>query len=262
MKTWMKVVLGIFAALAILVGFIFWLTGDITKTADDFFAAAQNDDVDGAYALLSEDFQAGTSKEDLKSYLTANALDNIEKTSWSSRSISGSTGELEGTVTTASGNRMALKLRLINSEGGWKINQFEKASAGFKDISAGPALPSVSKQKQLFQGTVKVFAESLAEKSMQKLWASGTIDYRQQLSVEKLDKGFEQFFEFAEGYLDLSEQMPIIDGAEMIENSRVMLIRGHYPVKPFPIHFRQAFFYEGMDWKFDGLSLKVGSPPK
>ena len=39
MKTWMKVVLGIVAGFAALLALIFWLTGDITKTGDDFFAA-------------------------------------------------------------------------------------------------------------------------------------------------------------------------------------------------------------------------------
>jgi len=47
----------------------------------------------------------------------------------------------------------------------------------------------------LFQDTVTVFAESLSDKSMKKLWESGTADYRQQFSVEKLDQSFGQFFE-------------------------------------------------------------------
>ncbi len=262
MKTWMKVALGIFAGIAVLVGFIFWLTGDVTKAGDDFFAAAQNDDMDAAYALLSEDFQNGTSKEGLQSYLVANALDNVKETSWSSRSITGSTGELEGTVTTADGGKISLKLRLINSEAGWRINAIEKESAGFKDGSVGRSLPSVSKQQQLFQDTVTVFAESLSDKSMEKLWDSATTDYRQQISLEKLDQSFGQFFEFAEGYLQLSRQTPTIDGAEIFNDNQIVVIRGHYPVKPVPIYFRQFFFYEGVDWKLDGLSVKVGSPPK
>ena len=38
MKTWMKVVLGIAGGFAALIGLIFWLTGDVTKAGDDFFA--------------------------------------------------------------------------------------------------------------------------------------------------------------------------------------------------------------------------------
>ncbi len=81
MKTWMKIVLAIFAGLAVLVGFIFWLTGDMTKAGDDFFAAVQNEDIDAAYTLLSDDFRAGTSKEELISYLATNALNNPKEVS-------------------------------------------------------------------------------------------------------------------------------------------------------------------------------------
>lgn len=262
MKTWVKVTLGIFAGFAALIALIFWLTGDITKAGDDFFAAAKNDDMDAAYALLSEDFQAGTSKEELKSYLTANSLNNVEETSWSSRSISGNTGELDGTVTTVGGNEISLKLRLINSEGGWQINEIEKASAGFKGSSGDRSLPSVGKQQQLFQDTVTVFAESLADKSMKKLWDRGTADYRQQFSVEDIDQIHRQFFKYADGYLEMSKQTPIIDSAEIYKGNKTIGIRGHYPDKPAPIYFQLFFFYEGADWKFDGLGVKVGSPPK
>ena len=48
MKTWMKVVLGVFVGMSALLGLVFWLTGGIAKTADDFFAAVQNDDMDAA----------------------------------------------------------------------------------------------------------------------------------------------------------------------------------------------------------------------
>jgi len=170
MKTWMKVVLGIVAGFAALLALIFWLTGDITKTGDDFFAAVQNDDMDTAYALLSEDFQTGTSKEELKSYLEANALDDVKETSWGSRFMTGGTGELEGTVTTKDGTKIPLKLRLIDSEAGWRINAIEKASAGFKESAGAQPLPSVEKQQQLFRKTIGVYAETRAERSMKKFW--------------------------------------------------------------------------------------------
>lgn len=48
MKTWMKVVLGVFVGMSALLGLVFWLTGGIAKTADDFFAAVQNDDMNAA----------------------------------------------------------------------------------------------------------------------------------------------------------------------------------------------------------------------
>lgn len=262
MKTWMKVVLGIFAGVAVLVGLIFWLTGDIAKAGDDFFAAAQNDNMDAAYALLSEDFQAGTSKEGLQSYLAANALDNVQETSWSSRSITGSTGELKGTVTTADGSEIPLTLRLINSEAGWRINAIEKERAGFKDSSGSRPVPSAGKQQQLFQETVTAFADSLVDDSMKKLWDSSANSLRQKGSVEDLDKAFETFFEDDDAFLMMSKITPVIDSAKINEKTGTLSIRGHYGTKSKSVHFEQRYIYEGTDWKLSGLAAQAGSPPK
>ncbi|MEP3226370.1 MAG: hypothetical protein ABJO01_10370 [Parasphingorhabdus sp.] len=262
MKKWMKIVLGIAAGIFVLVGLIFWLTGDVTKAGDDFFIAVQNEDMDAAYALLSDDFQAGVSKRELKIFLSKNALDTVVETSWNSRSISGSKGQLEGTVTTQSGNKIPLELRLIKSESGWKINAIEKERAGLKIISSGQTLPPAAKQVELFQDTVAIFAQSLSEKSMRALWETGTAAYQEEVSLENLDKAFEKFFKYADGYAEISKMVPVIDNSKIEEDFDVLVIRGHYPVEPFPIYFRQLFYYEGVDWKFDGIALKVGGPPQ
>jgi len=260
MKTWMKVVLGIIAGIAVLVGSIFWLTGDITKTGDDFFVAVQNDDIDSAYVLLSENFQAGTSKEELKSYLTDNALDNVTETYWGSRSKSGDTGELKGTMTTAGGSKVQLELSLINSEAGWRINAIKMANAGFRRQNASRPLPSTDKQQLLFRDTFKVFAESISDQSMKKLWDYSAGTLRQQISLEEFDQAFGSNFRYAEDYSEISKLRPIIDDAK-IDEGGVLLIRGHYQIKPRLLHIRQAYVYEGIDWKSNGLELRVGSSP-
>lgn len=262
MKTWMKVVLGIIAGIVVLVGFVFWLTGDITKTGDEFFAAIQNDDIDGAYALLSDDFRAGVSKDDLKAYLAANALDKIKETSWGGRAISGGTGSLEGTVTTVGGSKIPLKLGLIDSDSGWQINTIEKQTAGFQSSDNGNPLPSPDKQQQLFSSTVAVFAASLADQNMQKLLDYSSSVLREQVTLAEFNSGFASFFPYAEASLGLISQRPIIDDASIDEGTGVLTIRGHYPTTPEQVHFRQTYVYQGIDWKLLGLYVKIGSPPK
>lgn len=259
MKTWMKVTLGIFGGFAVLIGLIFWLTGDVTKTGDDFFAAVQNDDMDAAYALLSDDFQAGTSKESLQSYLVANALDNPKDTSWGSRSISGSTGELEGTVTTADGGKISLKLLLVNSEAGWRIHTIEKESARFKDSAGGRSIPSAVKQKQLFQETMTIFAESLSDGTMKKMRDRAAGSFQRQIALKDLDKSYEESFKFAEDFSEMSTFSPIIDSGDIGENG-ALNIRGHYQNGTRPIYIDQAYEYEGIGWKLMGLVYRVGSP--
>ncbi|MEM8917740.1 MAG: hypothetical protein AAGE37_02680 [Pseudomonadota bacterium] len=262
MKTWMKVVLGGVAGISVLVGMIFWLTGGVTKAGDDFFAAVQNDDIDAAYALLSDDFKAGTSKEELETYLAANAFDKVREASWGGRMMTGGVAELEGTVTTEGGSKIPIKLRLIDSESGWLINAIEKESAGFKDSGGGSAaVPPVDKQQQLFRDTITVYAESLADRSMQKLWDNSSGLFRRQFTVAQLNEAYGRNFRFAEDYAEISKMTPIIDNAG-IDDGGFFVIRGHYPINPQPLYVRQSFAYEGVDWVSSGLVLQVGQPPE
>lgn len=260
MKTWMKVVLGIFAGIAVVVGVVFWITAGVAKAGDDFFAAVQNDDIDAAYALLSEDFRAGVSKEGLQAYLAANALDDVKETSWSSRSINNGVGSLAGTVTTQSGDAIPIKLRLIDSDAGWKIHAITKESAGFQGGSAAATVPPYEKQLQLFSDTVSVLAASFADRSMKKLVDSSSSALRKPGMLAKFDNNFASMFQYADSYLKISKLRPLIDNATVNEKG-VLTLRGHYPITPSPVYFSQQYIYEGIDWKLLGIFLQVGSPP-
>lgn len=259
MKTWMKVVLGIFAGIAALLTLIFWLTGDVTKAGDDFFTAVQNEDIDAAYVLLSDDFKAGTSKEELQSYLAANALDKIKETSWGSRMMTGGVAELEGTITTEGGSKIPIKLRLIDSESGWKINTIEKDTAGFKSAGNGRDVPPAGRQAKLFRETMTVFAESLSDGTMKKLRDNAAGTFKRQIKLEELDKAYEDSFKFANDFSGLANTAPVIDSAEIGEDG-ALNIHGHYPIKPRPVYVNQAYEYEGVGWKFLGLVYRVGAP--
>ena len=261
MKTWMKVVLGIAGGIAVLVGVIFWLTADVTKAGDDFFAAVQNDDMDAAYGLLSDDFKAGTSKEELQAYLAANALDKIKDTSWGGRMMTGGTAELKGTITTEGGSKIPLKLRLIDSESGWQINAIEKDTAGFKTAGSDRDVPPADRQKKLFLETMTVFAQSLSDGTMKKLRDNGAGAFQRQISLEDLDKAYEDSFKFADDFTSIAKMSPVIDSADIGEDG-ALNIRGHYPTEPRKVYVNQAYEYEGVGWKFLGLVYRVGSPVK
>ncbi|VAV87081.1 hypothetical protein MNBD_ALPHA04-1597 [hydrothermal vent metagenome] len=262
MKTWMKVVLGIFAGIALLLALIFWLTGDVTKAGDDFFGAVQNDDIDSAYELLSDDFKAGTSKADLASYLKANALDKISDVSWGGRMIQNNIAKLDGTVETKSGDSIPLALRLVKGKNGWKIQSIRKDPAGFNTGHADIPIPSIAKQTELVKETVAIFAQSLADKDMTKLYDNSSPMLRQQVSFDKFNETYGYFFQFAPGYAAISKQNPVLDEAVINKDTEILTIKSHYPVKPSTVYFDTLYAYEGTDWKFAGLVIEIGSKSK
>src|SRR3546814_15633386 len=106
----------------------------MTKTADEFFAAARQGNVEQAYQYTSPDFKAGTTRDELAAFLKANALDKVTGTSWTSRSVNGRTGEHEGSLTISTGGVMPIKVALTEGPDGGKILRSEKGRVGERSV--------------------------------------------------------------------------------------------------------------------------------
>ena len=90
MKVWQGCALaaGAFALLlGVIIGVVFWATGGITDTADEFFAATNAGDYEAAQELTSQRLQGSGSAGDLRIFIEQQGLTDVADTSWASRSI-------------------------------------------------------------------------------------------------------------------------------------------------------------------------------
>lgn len=259
MKTWMKVVLGIVAAIAALVGLVFWLTGDITKAGDDFFAAVQNDDMDSAYSLLSSDFQAGTTKQELQAYLEANGLDDVTDTSWSSRAFENSAGTLKGTVTTLQGNMIPIELKLVKSDTGWRIQSITKEQAGFQTGNTQSSTPATLSQKDavaLAALTTGDFVDGLNAPTMAGFHKTMAPQFQREASVEKLENAFATMR--GQKQLEIFKTLkPIVNMPVSVRDDGIAKIEGYYDTRPTRLTFRYSYAYIGSSWKLMGLAVET-----
>jgi len=253
MKTWMKVVLGIVAVIVALVSMIFWLTGDVTKAGDDFFAAVQKNDMDAAYELLSDDFQAGTSKAQLKAYLVANAFDKVKEVSWGSRSIESNRGTLSGTVTTESGSAVPLTLSLVNGEKGWQIYAIEKQAAGFREENSTAPIPSAEEQVALVNKTVAVFVDSVNAQDMQGFYDHISYLWKQQIDVATLNEVYGGFFPHRAALQTLKQTPVVITKPAFVNDDGALEIQSRYENQYGLASFTTKYIYEGVGWKVIGL---------
>src|ERR1043165_5297177 len=131
----LKILLGIAAGIAAIVGIALYATSGIVAATDEFFAAVQRQDFAAAHGYLSEDFKATTNVAALQEFITSSALVRFKEASWSSREIRGSRGTLAGEITTQSGGVVPLKVSLVKESSLWKIASLQKPAAG---LQAGP----------------------------------------------------------------------------------------------------------------------------
>lgn len=258
MPTWLKVILGIVVAIIALIAIVMYSTSGMTKTADNFFTAVHDKQMSRAYADLSSDFQAGTSQTELTAFLQSNGLADITKTRWSSRSINGGQGTLEGTVTNATGDALPIKLVMVKGKDGWKIQSLRKSAAGATaSDTLTPTVPAESEQITLVRDTLGAFADSVAARDMTAFRNHTARMLQEQYSVEELDKAYHSFFAFGSSLESLKTIAPVFDKPAFINEDGVLVIDGHYPGKPNPLNFTAKYIFEGTGWKTFGLEVKV-----
>lgn len=257
MPTWAKVLLGVIVVIAAIIIAVFSFTSGMTKTADEFFAAARKGNIEQAYQYTSADFKAGTTREELAAFLKANALDKVTGTSWSSRAVNGRTGKLEGSLTIATGGIVPIKVDLTKGADGWRILAIRKAAAGLQSGDAAQQLPPEQQQIALVSQSIREFTDAVAAGSMAGFHKHIANMWAKQASVEDLDRVYGSIYATGSQFQVLQTMTPIFDEPAHLSDQGVLTLTGHYRTAPQRMTFELKYIFEGSGWKLFGLSVET-----
>ena len=257
MKTFLKILSGIGALVVIAIVAVMFMTAGMSDTGDKFFVAIKSDNYDKAYSLLSEDFKSTTSKVQLKTYLEKNALTKFKDASWESRSVNGGRGELTGSIATESGGVIPISLGFVKGENDWKIYSIKKPASGIQEETEVAAMPSEKEQIKLVSEATHVFAVSVKEKNMSKMFNHVSNLWQKQFSVTKFDEAFGSFYQFGDALMVFDQHSPQFSEKATIDEDGVLLLKGLYPTKPNQLYFEQKYIYEGLGWKLIGFNVNI-----
>lgn len=256
MKTWMKVVLGIFAGIALIIGLVFWLTGDVAKTGDDFFAAVADGNNEQAYELLSPQFKSNANQADFDAYLSNIGLNDVKSVSWTSRNISGDVGDLSGTITTGSGDSIPVAMKVVKTENGWKVFSLDIEMAGFATGSK-MAVPPPEQLLQLIVATTGAFSDSVIANDMTGFHGHISPTWQEQITPAELQETFGGFYEYADKIASLKKLPPQPREKPTIGDNGVMVVKGYYDSPDTRAIFTYKYIFEGLKWRPIGYQLDL-----
>lgn len=255
----MKLFLKIFAGLAlfavIAVAIALYLTAGITRSADDFFAAVERNDLSAARGLLSQQFLVSVDEPSLRRFLGED-LGQVTQTSWSSRVIENGSGRLVGELTTRAGGTVPVKIALVKEDAGWRIQAIERSlPTGL--VEARPPLPTSAAQASLVAQSLRDFGASVAAGDMRQFRDSTSRLWQEQFSLERFEESYRGFLgvEFDWSFAD--QLAPAIDGESVINEDGVLVLSGHYAPEPYRVNFTQKFVHEQSQWRLIGFSLQI-----
>lgn len=243
---------------AVILVVVFQMTSGIVDVADNFFAAAAEQDYETAYTFLSSDFKAATSMDELERFLAQSAVGDYIKGHWNSRSVSGGQGELEGEIETGDGGSVPIKLTLVKEEGKWKILSIQKSSAGLiESENGGATIPDQRRLTMLTDESMHDFALAVNAGDFGGFHSNISALWRSQISKEEL---FDIFKSFSEQEVDLTVLegiTPVFSEEPYIDDNGVLRLVGYYPTQPSVTNFRLSYLYEHPEWKLAGINVRL-----
>jgi hypothetical protein len=250
----------ILIVVAIVVMVMYW-TSPITGAAASFFVLIREGKPQEAYQATTREFQASTSEQSFMAFLKSSTIGDYESATWSSRSVSGNTGELQGSIRTRSGGVIPLKVTLVHESGAWRIHALERTPAGLVAETAAPGMPAENELTALTNTSVVMLARAVTANNFAEFHQGISQMWRDQATAEELRSAYlpliDQKFDFApiEGKTPEFTEKPVID-----DKGRLIL-KGRYPLQPAAANFTLKFIYEKPHWKLLGLYFsREGAP--
>jgi len=257
MKRVFVVVLVVVGLIVALILGIFLMTSGVTQTADGFFLAVQEGDWDTADSFLAEDFRAATSRENLMSFLRNSALINFKSAVWSSRSVSGKTGELEGSVETEDRGQIPVNITLVKEGGEWKILSIQKAEAGLVKGESRKSIPDDETLRSMTENCFRKFARAVNDKDFTEFYAGISELWKSQTDPEKLGGNFKVFMDNNVDFTELESLQPVFSEKPFIDEDDILRLNGYYPTQPNTMYFKLGYIYEHPHWKLSGINISI-----
>ena len=126
MPRWLKILLGIAAGLAVLIGIVVWIalwaTSGLIEPIERQLTALKAGNIEAAYQETSEAFHQATPIDKFSAFVDQfPILKDAAEHSFSSRSVENGVGKVSGTLTSSTGGVMPVEYQLVKENETWKI---------------------------------------------------------------------------------------------------------------------------------------------
>jgi hypothetical protein len=259
-----KVLIGILIGIvliAVIVAVVFYLTADVTRSGDDFFALIRDGNAKDAYRSTSREFQAATSQDKFMAFLKSSAIADYESATWTSRSISNNVGELEGTLKTKAGGVVPIKMKFVKEGGKWKLLSIEKATAGIVADTVQGTIPGDAELVAMSNNSVLMLARAIKADDFGGFYSSTSRIWQNQTTADALKENFRSFIDQKIDLTVIEGKNPEFSEKAAIDESGRLILQGFYLVQPVKISFTLKYIQEEGKWKPVGINVSQEEAP-
>jgi hypothetical protein len=234
---------------------VFYLSREMNRAADGFFAAIGNAKLPKARTFLSAPLRSETGTIWLKRLLADGELFDPESTQWTGGKSAHGYGELTGSVTRRSGSVVPVTLLFVRENMAWKLYAIRRPFTGSLPELLAPLVPDRKEQVALVKRAMNDFAASVQTRNMSYFRSTLAPSRREQYTTAQLDETFGRFFDIPEDLASLAKVEPSVSETTRSAQNGDVTLSGYFPTSPKQVHFLQKYAYEQTDWRL--LSFKI-----
>ena len=255
MKKWILGLAALVLVVAAIVAMVINWISPITAGADRFFTSIREGNAQAAYRSTTREFQAATSERSFMDMLKTSTIGDYDSATWSSRSISGNTGELEGSIITRRGGVIPLRVRLVNESGEWRVHALERVPAGLMVDAAAPGIPAEGELAAMANRSVLQLARAVKTDDFSEFYGSIARLWRIQTTTEALRDAFKPLADRKNELTAIEGMAPEFTDKAVIDDCDQLVLAGRYRITPVAAVFKLKFAFEEGQWRLRRISV-------
>ena len=121
-------------------------------------------------------------------------------------------------------------------------------------------VPSERALEALVKATLLTFNDANVTGNYEVFHAKLAKPFREQFSVERLARRFEEFNKNHIDFDIVAALKPAYDPAPTVDDDGRLLVKGHFPTEPRQVYFDLKFIPSDGEWKLIGINVKIDDP--
>lgn len=229
--------------------------GGVSGAADPLLDALARRDFVAAAAQRSRAFQEAVPQEDFERFLSESGVGRYASGRWSGWQIEDGVGTVEGSITTATGESLPLRLRFLKEDGQWRIDAIQPLREA--EGEAARVLPTPVQSVGLVRDATVLFARGVAAGDFAVLRDAAAPEFQAQFTAADLGAQFRPFVDAGIDLRPLEGVPPNLSAEPSVDGAGVLRLVGYYPADGGKVDFDYKYVYRFTGWRLISLQVNV-----
>lgn len=231
--------------------------GGVSGAADPFLQALERRDFVAAAAQRTKRFQEAVPQDAFERFLRESKVGMYASGSWSGWQIEDGVGTVEGSITTATGQALPLRLSFVKEDGQWRIDAIQPLREGAALDERERVTPTPIEAVTLVRDATMLFAQGVVARDFSALRDAAAPEFRAQFSVADLDAQFKPFIDAGIDLRPLEATPPNLGAEPSVDDSGVLRLVGYFPAEGGKVDFDYKLVYRYTGWRLISLQVNV-----